>query len=686
MQLRPAAVPLVNMDPYTSVWSMADRATDDFTRHWTGRRQALTGLAEIDGRLYRFLGRTSLDSRLYAPEPPAMAQRSVTVAALTTDYVLEADGVRLTLTFFSPHFLDDLPLLSRPVCFVQLALEALDGRSHRVRVWFDASAEHCVNRDDAEITIRRESNAVYDALVMGNAEQKPLCEQGDTVTIHWGYLHLIAGKGSGWELFTWNDNARYDHFRWTKEDKARYSFLGYFFPNSGEYEEGKPYRVDESFPMLAARADVALAAGETRVLRLCLLYDDGKAINYFGTPRDAYWKKDGATAADIAADSVTRFDEYLTRARQFSRAAYADACRAGGEQYAQLTALAFRQAVNAHKLIADENGEAVFLSKECNSNGCIGTVDISYPSMPMFVLYNPELVLGMMRPILRYAASDAWPHPFSPHDVGVYPNAVGQVYSGTSPEGQMPVEECGNMLLMTAAATFATGDLAFFRRHYATLRQWCDYLLAHAQDPENQLCTDDFTGHLAHNANLAVKGICAIGAFGRLCGMDGRREEETQLLSRAREMAETWRTLARDEAGHYRLAYDLPGSWSLKYNLVWDQVFGLGLFDAEVYRTEAALYQRKLHRYGVPLDSRADFTKVDFLHWASMLGGDPAHFSRITARIWDMVNETPDRYAFNDWYMTSTARRCYFINRAVIGGLFLRQLEADGRLYRAWER
>lgn len=175
----------------------------------------------------------------------------------------------------------------------------------------------------------------------------------------------------------------------------------------------------------------------------------------------------------------------------------------------------------AHKLVADTEGELLFLSKECYSNGCMATVDVSYPSVPMFLLYAPELVEGMIRPILKYAEMDAWTFEFAPHDIGQYPIGNGQVYSENQREGQMPVEECGNMLVMGASVALAGGNRDYLFSHMDTLGEWADYLTEFGLDPENQLCTDDFAGHLARNANLSVKAVMGVASYSILKKLQG---------------------------------------------------------------------------------------------------------------------------------------------------------------------
>ena len=61
----------------------------------------------------------------------------------------------------------------------------------------------------------------------------------------------------------------------------------------------------------------------------------------------------------------------------------------------------------------------------------------------------------------------------------------------------MPLEECGNMLIMTLAYAQRSGDTAYLNQHYKILNQWTQYLIAEALIPASQISTDDFAGPLA---------------------------------------------------------------------------------------------------------------------------------------------------------------------------------------------
>ncbi len=122
------------------------------------------------------------------------------------------------------------------------------------------------------------------------------------------------------------------------------------------------------------------------------------------------------------------------------------------------------------------------------------------------------------------------------------------------------------MILLCDAIAKDDGNPAFVATWWKQLTQWEVYLEKYGNDPEDQLCTDDFMGHLAHNANLSVKAILAIGAYADLCRMRGDAANADRIMNLAKGYAEHWVKVA-DDGGHSLLAFDKPHTWSQKYNL-----------------------------------------------------------------------------------------------------------------------
>lgn len=635
MKLRAPAYPLATVDPYVSVWSMNDRLNGGETRHWTGSEMCLTGLAVIDGGAWCFMGDAAKGGW------PPMEQLSVEVEAFSTTYVFRAAGVELTAAFLSPVFPDDIERLSRPASYLHIQIASLDGREHAVEVTVRASEQFCLDQAGQCPVWTEPVEAVpgVAAIRMFGQEQAVLGRSGDNLRIDWGYFYLSANGPS----------------------------------TAGYLPRG------ECGEMAWVYTRTALSTAGDREALVVLAYDDVYALTYFGQPIQAYWKADGTAIETILARAYAEYEEVAARAAAFSAQLAREAEEAGGWEYAELLRLAMRQVIAAHKAAVDPDGKLLFISKECFSNGCAATVDVSYPSIPLFLLYNTELVKGMMRPIFRYAASERWPFDYAPHDVGRYPILNGQHYSaGVDPRWQMPVEECGNMLVMAAAVSAADGSAAFAEEYRGLLQIWAEYLLRHGVDPENQLCTDDFAGHMAHNCNLSLKAIMGIAGYGYLCRQWGEAEEAARYETAARGMAAAWLEKAANGDGSFRLAFDQPGSFSMKYNGVWDKLFGTGLFPPEAIAGELAGYARWVNPYGLPLDSRAGYTKSDWLVWTATLAGSRETFMEMIHPLWLAYDKSPSRVPMTDWYSTVTAQQVGFQNRTVQGGLFIKLLEAKG--------
>ena len=626
MKLRAPSVPLIAIDPNFSIWSPANSLTDTNTVHWTNKEMVMMGHITVDGVKYRFMGGED--------GTPALVQTALDIDAFSSEYVFEGAGIKLTACFTSPTLPTDLYLMTRPVSYLSLAVKSLDGKKHSLTASVAVSEQICLDHaGDDKVVISESKICGKPSIKIGSESQNILAKDGDDLRIDWGYFYLTAccGKTSS------------------------------FVAN------------DMSF--------VALEADFEEKMLFTFAYDDIKSIKYFGKDLPSYWNKDGESIEEAIEKAFIDYKETFALCREFSDKLFCDSVRAGGEKYAEILLLSVRQAIAAHK-VAMDGDKLVFISKECFSNGCAATVDVSYPSIPFFLIYNPELVRGMMRPIYDLADSCHWSYDFAPHDAGRYPVIDGQrygkierteTYSTYRDEMQMPVEECGNMLVMEAMTAIASDDFSFAESHKNHLDKWVKYLIDNGRDPENQLCTDDFAGHLAHNCNLSLKAIMGIASYGII--LDGIGENGEKYIELAREMAQDWLVRASSGDCTFRLAFDKEGSFSMKYNIVWDKILDLGIMPKGVFESEISGYKRQTRPYGLPLDNRAEYTKSDWLLWTATLAENREDFEFFAETLWNAYNFTESRVPMTDWYFTNTAKQRGFQNRSVVGGHFIKLLE-----------
>ncbi len=632
---------------YTS--DLRDYALEDSLKAALKKGRNLLALHAINTQGWSWLD-AGLANRPRPAGLVAASQLSRELTATRTSYQFRCGPVLLDLEFLSPLLAADPDLLSRPVSFLRFRVRSQDKLTHDVELYFGVSSRLCVNKASQTVEARAAGAGPLILLRAGTRDQPVLQTRGDDVRIDWGYAYVATARQPGAAQGISGPSAAIDEF-------SRYGRVA-----------GTPRASGED---LVLNTVFSLGrVGPSGQLRTVLLgYDDLFAIQYFGTNCQAWWKKDFSSMDQLLQASWKQAASIRARCTGFDRQLYTEATRAGGRTYADLCVLAYRQSLAAHKLVRGPKGELLFPQKENFSNGSIWTVDVTYPSAPLTLLYNPALLQGMIDPLFYYSESGRWTKTFPAHDLGTYPLANGQTY----PE-DMPVEEAGNMIILSAALCQAQGSAAFARKHWATLGRWVEFLVKDGFDPANQLCTDDFAGHLARNANLSLKAIVGIAAYARMADLLGDRATAFRFRGIASGYAQKWQELARD-GDHYSLTFDRKGTWSQKYNLVWDRLLDLHLFPREVYDREVQYYLTRQQPFGLPLDSRRTYTKSDWILWTATLAATPAQFQALIAPVYRYATQTPTRVPLSDWHETTDGRQVGFQARSVVGGYFIKMLQ-----------
>ncbi|MDR2706443.1 MAG: DUF4965 domain-containing protein [Planctomycetaceae bacterium] len=680
-KFRPPAVPLVVHDPYFSIWSPADKLTDAETVHWTGAKHPLHCMIRIDDKTYRLMGAEPADV-------PAMEQTELFVSPMITMYKFRHDNDIIEIFFISLVLPSNLDLLSRPVTYILYS--ATTSKPANIAFYFDAGGEIAVNTPEQKVQWNRLNIPDTTTIKLGTVEQNILGRKGDNVRIDWG--HLIFSVKNFLVQFSGYNKLKYN-VTIGKGETLRQSFVENKLISEQSYSDNAT----------AEAKDAAIAfAGFTEQPEnyiwsgILLAYDDEYSIRYFEDDLRPWWKRNNKStetmiteawndlASFIGSDDIARIlDLDITQAKDlnhkfenFTGNFLNNLKNTGGKDYANLCALAYRQVLGAQKIVADKNGMPLMFSKENFSNGSIGTVDVMYPASPMLLYYSPAMMKATLQPILDYSASKRWKFPFAPHDIGTYPHATGQTYGGaeSSEKNQMPVEESANMLIQVAALAFVEGHAEYAKLHWSILTKWAEYLLEKGYDPENQLCTDDFAGHLAHNINLSAKAIIALGCYAQLAEMLGEKENAAKYRKTAEKFAARW-VQESAENDHTKLAFDKPDTWSMKYNLMWNEILNLKLFPREVIDKELAFYKTKINRYGLPLDSRQRYTKVDWILWTAAMTNNRNDFDIFLKPVIDFINDTDKRVPITDWYMTDTAKMRAMQARSVVGGFWAPMLK-----------
>lgn len=669
MERKLPCYPLWIIDPMFSVWAKSDVLNDDDTVFWTGLSHRAYGFVRYNGKTYCFMGKSKNAVNL--------TQTDVTVSSFATTYTFTSEEFALTVSFLSPLNPDDIQLLSCPVCYTEYQIMSTNGSlAEDFSIAIALDEDFCYSEKADVIGGVIPCNG-YEAAYFTRRRNLVLSETADCVAPDWGCVYLAGEEG--------------------------------FFLTESALDKYLTQGVLEYFRKENER-NYVLATNKMAKGYFLTAFDDYVSVFYFGEWLKGYFFRDGGTIVDAMDWSRQNYGNIAKKCSVFDEKLNKD-CQNVGEGYYDIACAALRQSVGAHKLVQNKKGDLLFLSKECGSCGCIGTVDVSYPSMPLFLIYNPELVNAMMNGIFDFARMPVWNFDFAPHDLGIYPWCSGQVYGANRKddkygcgmneiadgvrtqamlwvrpkndytyglENQMPVEECGNMLVMTAAAILAGGGIDLAKKNFDLLSNWVVYLEKFGLQPENQLCTDDFAGHLANNINLAIKALVGIEGYSVIARKIGKSKLADEYEKKAKDFATELKKLAGD--GVWQLAYGKENTYSLKYNILFDKLFGFNFIGQDVCEREVSYYITKNNEYGVPLDTREVYTKSDWIMWTATLTEDKEKAKALYSPIINFLKNSPQREPFSDWYYTDSGKFTFFKNRTVQGGVFAPLLKYYGIL------
>lgn len=348
----------------------------------------------------------------------------------------------------------------------------------------------------------------------------------------------------------------------------------------------------------------------------------------------------------------------------------------GGANYTLLTTLALRQTFGGLEYTNTSENPLIFL-KEISSDGNVNTVDVIFPFHPIAIYLNPQILKNLLDPLFINQENFHWPFQYSIHDIGSrFPNATGH---DDGMDEMQPLEECGNMIIMSLAYAQRANDNAYLTQHYDILRQWNTYLVNDSLIPAEQISTDDFAGSLVNQTNLAIKGIIGIEAMAVIANLTGNFDDGANFTNISHSYLDQWLTLSNAAGAnppHTTLNYGNDTTYNLLYNIYPDKELGLGLVPQQIFDQQSAFYPTQLERFGVPLDTRGNYTKSDWEIWCASVASAETKADFINA-IALFVNETPTNLPLTDLYYVESGdfpvinnNTVVFANRPVLGGFF----------------
>ncbi|KAH8772884.1 glutaminase a [Diaporthe sp. PMI_573] len=625
--LTPPILPLVVRNPYLSTWVPSRHAPwEQWPIFWTGRTVGFSVLAAVPGSgdVYPLLGRpqdslggSGSDYNVTFPD-----YLGATFDASTTNltYLIagpkgKEESLKLTLSFLSPITPTSTLRQSLPAAYLTVHAEG----SFDVNVYVDLNGEWVTGNRDNDIEWRLQqfeskASSGIKTWKINRRTQQLLTEFDDRA--EWGTLFFSAPEDvhheSGVSATLRKHFSARGELRNANDDKFRKIM-----------DEEPVFAFSKSFKLGSSSKGGTAASSQSDSVRFTFALAQDPVVQFASarglTFMRPFWATYFPTAEEMVDYHYTDFDTASELAGNYSRQLDIDAYASGSSDYRDIAALSARQVLGATQFSGTPDNPILFL-KEISSNGNFQTVDVIFPAFPFFLYTNPRWLAYLLEPLLEHMGSGQYPNKYSMHDLGYhFPNATGH---GDGNDEYMPLEECGNMLIMGLALVNAykydtqpafldvasagsdsmakvqatsivdeygmdrawgyggeveTNDLKqaqkWVKKSYKLWKQWTVYLIEEALEPKNQLSTDDFAGWLRLQSNLALKGIIGIRAMSEISSILGETKDAKYYREIADDYIDKWQELALSRDKQFpKLSYEWYGSWTTIYNLFADSL------------------------------------------------------------------------------------------------------------------
>ncbi|KAK0490834.1 hypothetical protein IW261DRAFT_1547137 [Armillaria novae-zelandiae] len=627
----PPSVPLAVRTPYLSAWlpqGSGAALNDVWPTFWTGSILGWAGFVKVDGTAYSFLGSANVPGASFQKA----TQTRFSFTSTQSTFVLSAGSVELTVSFLSPVDATDLVKQSIPFAYMTVSAASTDGIKHSVQVYTDISAEWVSG--DTSLTANWTTST---GSILTHQVQLAVPSEFSEVSDHTQY-------GSAFYSTISTDRTTY-------QTGADVTVRAQFISNGilSNTKDTNFRAVSDNWPVFALAGDLGSVSSPTEPLVFAIGHIRDPAISYVVAnnghqDRSLYFWSQYSDAASLVC-----YQDALSQATVFDSKVESDAS-AISEDYAGNPMGSMEVTISKTTDGSWNTDDVLVFMKEISSDGNINTVDVIFPAWPL---------------LFRYQATGQYPNAWSVHDIGSsYPKAFGH---NDGRDEAMPVEESGNMLIMSLSYAQRTGDNSHLSTYFGLLDQWTQFLITDSLIPANQISTDDFAGSLANQTNLAIKGIIGIRAMAEVASLLGDTAKSDNYTSIAESYVTQWQKLAASDSGEH-LTLSVGFNWGLSYNLYADKLLGLNLFPTSVYETQTAWYKTVTEPFGVPLDTRHTYTKSDWEIWTSAFMTNNETRDIFISAVKSWASDGRSSQPLGDWYETVNGNPEGFKARPVVGG------------------